>query len=464
MQAIVKVTKGPLAGKQIELESGSDLLIGREPECGLPIPVDQTVSRRHCQIRFAAPNCILTNLSSNGTRVNGQWVNECKLADRDEIELGENSTLEFSLIGAKATDDQRDDADSHHEPENRVTLELPAARQTTTLQVEQPVLAPSRAVDTHGFPCCLQVVLGPLAGKVVEVKAGKPFVVGRLAECDLCIENDPTVSRRQCQLEFIPPDCHLTDFSTHGTFLNGQTTDKAKLCHDDDIHIGSNTILRVHFAPELQNTSGAAEDSPVAETLEVTRQEFASGLVRFTSTESLPSFAMLIFQIARGYDLQAVIDFTKAGIPHPDDLSEPHYLLDWMPVEAASQISPLMLSPSDTRDLASVIDEAWGADACVLVLSKQAPDDLHNHLRTLATYNAATGRQSDEKTLFAYWWPSLLKPMLEHGQQDLVEHIMAQIDAVLFESDQSDGWHFFATREFAEHLEDLEPVNCRKPK
>ena len=459
MQAIVKVTKGPLAGKQIGLESGSDLLIGREPDCGLPIPVDQTVSRRHCHIRFASPNCILTNLSSNGTRVNGQWVNECNLSDRDEIEVGESTTLEISLVGAKDTDDQRDDVDSHREPERRVTLELPAARSktTTTIEVEQPVLGAAVAFAAHSVPCYLQVVHGPLAGRVVELKAGKPLVVGRLAECDLCIENDPTISRRQCQLEFMPPDCHLTDLSTHGTFLNGRMADKAKLRHGDDIQIGSNTVLRIQFATELQNASDAAEESPVAETLEVTRQEFASGLIRFTSSESLPSYSLLIFQLARGYGLQAVIDFTKAGIPHPHDLSEPNYLLDWMPVEAASQVSPLLLSPSDTKEFASVIDEARGVDAFVLIFSKQPPEKLSHHLRSLASYNPATG-EPDENTLFAFWWPSLLKPILEHSQQDLVKRIMAEIDAVLFESAESDGWHLFATREFARHMEQVESI------
>jgi hypothetical protein len=80
-------------GRRIEL--GDDpVTIGRLPECEVALN-DPNVSRRHAEVRRQGLEYVVVDLgSTNGTRVNGAGVRERRLADRDEIEVG-NTNLRF---------------------------------------------------------------------------------------------------------------------------------------------------------------------------------------------------------------------------------------------------------------------------------------------------------------------------------------------------------------------------------
>jgi hypothetical protein len=70
-----------------ELASGR-LLLGRSPACELVFS-DDTVSRRHAELRIVDGRWMLRDLgSSNGTWVNGRRVVEAEVAAGDEIALG----------------------------------------------------------------------------------------------------------------------------------------------------------------------------------------------------------------------------------------------------------------------------------------------------------------------------------------------------------------------------------------
>jgi len=76
---------------------GSDpVVIGRLPECALPLS-DPNVSRRHAEIRRAGETTVVTDLgSTNGTRVNGVPIREEYLTSGDEITVG-STTLVFEV-------------------------------------------------------------------------------------------------------------------------------------------------------------------------------------------------------------------------------------------------------------------------------------------------------------------------------------------------------------------------------
>jgi len=74
--------------ERIELQPAVPVLIGRCPESPIDCRDDRTVSRRHCQIDVSPNGCWLTNLSPNGTRVNGTDASEYRLHDGDEIAIG----------------------------------------------------------------------------------------------------------------------------------------------------------------------------------------------------------------------------------------------------------------------------------------------------------------------------------------------------------------------------------------
>jgi pSer/pThr/pTyr-binding forkhead associated (FHA) protein len=50
---------------------------------------DETVSRRHAQLTFRDGGWVVQDLhSTNGTRLNGQYVGRCRLRPGDQLGLG----------------------------------------------------------------------------------------------------------------------------------------------------------------------------------------------------------------------------------------------------------------------------------------------------------------------------------------------------------------------------------------
>ena len=463
MQAYVEVTDGPLVGTKAELQSDKPLLIGRLAECDVAFPTDMTVSRRHCRIELHPSHCLLANLSSNGTLVNGNRVDEVSLTDGDEIRVSQGTTLRIHVVAPEPVSmpDPQPEASSATEDAFRETVPIPANFGETTFHADdfsrQPVIDPDRLLS----PCSVVVVSGPLAGRTMDLQEGRPLLIGRLPECDLSIQYDPAMSRRQCQLAFVPPDCFLTNISVNGSFVNDHRVDgEAKLTDGDEIEIGSNTILRVHIHETAQQSVVGAAAIPGSNgVIQLGRRECASGLVLLTSqaeTDVIP--LPFVRQLSRLGPVCAVVDFAKAGVALPEDLAKPNHVFDWMPAEAAAQVSPVILSPTDSASFSSIVDEAWGTDALVLLFSSRPATELHGHLRALASYNPATGRQTPGQSLFAYWWPSLIGSMLVHSSAELVLHITEGVDAILLEDTQSDRWRLLAKPEFVQQVQELESV------
>jgi FHA domain-containing protein/uncharacterized protein DUF1707 len=67
---------------------GAQLVIGRSSACQIVLG-DDTVSRRHAELRFDDGRWLLRDLgSSNGTYVNGRFVTEAEVRPGDVIHLG----------------------------------------------------------------------------------------------------------------------------------------------------------------------------------------------------------------------------------------------------------------------------------------------------------------------------------------------------------------------------------------
>ena len=67
---------------------GAHLVIGRSSACHLVLG-DDTVSRRHAELRYEDGRWLLRDLhSSNGTYVNGRFVTEAEVRPGDVIHLG----------------------------------------------------------------------------------------------------------------------------------------------------------------------------------------------------------------------------------------------------------------------------------------------------------------------------------------------------------------------------------------
>ncbi len=75
---------------------GTRALVGRDSGCQLVVR-DLAASRRHLEVRAQDGTYVCRDLASrNGTRINGEPVSKCELADGDEIRIG-NTVLRFEL-------------------------------------------------------------------------------------------------------------------------------------------------------------------------------------------------------------------------------------------------------------------------------------------------------------------------------------------------------------------------------
>ena len=64
-------------------------MIGRHPDCDV-VMADATVSRRHARLIFRDGGWIIQDLAStNGTRLNGEYVGRCRLRPGDQLALGD---------------------------------------------------------------------------------------------------------------------------------------------------------------------------------------------------------------------------------------------------------------------------------------------------------------------------------------------------------------------------------------
>lgn len=91
------------SGRSHALE-GRSFLIGRRPECDLPLPL-QTVSRVHAVIFQRGGRHFVRDLNSRaGTLVNGQPIREVELSEGDELQIAA-FTLRYQADGAPANGD-----------------------------------------------------------------------------------------------------------------------------------------------------------------------------------------------------------------------------------------------------------------------------------------------------------------------------------------------------------------------
>jgi len=94
-QALVLVKRGPNAGSTFLLDD--DLTtVGRATDAAVFLD-DVTVSRAHAVFERRAPEWFVRDVGSlNGTYVNGEQVDETKLASGDEVQVGRFKLVFFS--------------------------------------------------------------------------------------------------------------------------------------------------------------------------------------------------------------------------------------------------------------------------------------------------------------------------------------------------------------------------------
>ena len=236
----------------------------------------------------------------------------------------------------------------------------------------------------------VEVGSGPLAGTKISLGAGQVLQVGRTEWADFALPHDKRLSAVHFALETSHAACYIKDLgSSNGTFINGRRIEaRTVLRHADKISAGQ-TVFAVRIegdgpqemaacvgATSLSGdaasvTSGPA-DRPASQprtAATYTVQECISGLTlcRGEAAEIAPADLGLL--LSKKIPLYAIVDPHKLDDPLPAQSPAVAYLLDWLPEESRTKLSPVIVSPSEETSPHALLGSAWGKDAVIGVFS-----------------------------------------------------------------------------------------------
>lgn len=310
----------------------------------------------------------------------------------------------------------------------------------------------------------LEVTHGPLLGQKRVLLPGKPLLIGRSQEADLCLAYEPSVSRKHCEIVAQPPHCQLNTLSDNITLLNGRGIRNAILQDQDEIALGTSTVMRVRIARagqpgtfESTTTFTGMDLGPRADQARLYSEKiFANGLVRFQSASGdLGIEQVLTVLTARG-NLYALVDFNKCQLPAPKGVTDTDALFDHLTTENKLENSPAILHPGNCPQFKELILKAWGQDAALCFISRLPPQEVYAQLRQSLWLDLRGKVQPQRRSLLGYCWPSVLENLLIFKSRDFVSSLMRGIDAFILESqDPPYPWQLFAPAGYDATLHEL---------
>lgn len=243
--------------RPVALQPGRKILIGREADCDLLIE-HPAVSRHHAAITAVGDTATIEDLGSrHGTRVNGRMIAPQKIA-----ELGAGDVIH---IGPRALRVRLSGADAERE-----------------IKIDGAATMTAMAGRRIGIPLEVVNESRPQAEPIV-LKPGMRLVIGRLAECDIFVE-DPAVSRQHAAIVVDASGAiTIEDLgSRHGTRVNGQFVRigrTTELAEGDVVQLGPR-LVRIRAATARVRTEAGSESPDAVRTIMVGAQGGAEHALR----------------------------------------------------------------------------------------------------------------------------------------------------------------------------------------
>ena len=320
----------------------------------------------------------------------------------------------------------------------------------------------------------LEILSGPRAGRKTRLGAGQELRVGRTEWADFAVPEDSHLSGVHFAVFADANACYLEDLgSSNGTFVNGQAvSERIALRGGEEILAGQTRFaLRVDAAsqtPGAESRTAGAESpaaapptkpavvaatvprAPVAATYTVEPCDSGLTLCRGGIEQIAP--ADLAASLAAPHRLFLIVDFRKLGMARPPELVTASHLFDWLPPEAAEQVSPVVFGADECEAWRAIVEEAWGADGVICLFVRGDREALVHHLRR--SLRAKTRREDAGGGMLGFCWPSVMSLLLAHGPPHLVDPLLEGIDAVLVElPDLPQTWQVFGRAKVADLLE-----------
>lgn len=315
----------------------------------------------------------------------------------------------------------------------------------------------------------LEVTNGPKKGNRFLLIQGQRLRIGRTQVSEKAFPDDDRLSSRHFEVWTDDAGCFIRDLkSTNGTKVNDELIVERALSKGDVIVAG-----RTHFLVQVEGVEeGAAnksagrisahiDEAAMARALrgklhiDCTVEDTEAGwkLFRGEVKGIEPATLAQLVSGMRKYKLWLSVDFRRLGQPLPDGI-QPIYLIDWLPVEVAEAMSPVLI---DTDSLEHDVWEpwinaGWGAD-CVVALFTDLPEDKFlAHLRSIARVKGHAADGSADAVAGIYW-PSILAPALMSSTSDMVKNLMSGLKCALVElPDLPDSWQLFGKESLVKTL------------
>jgi pSer/pThr/pTyr-binding forkhead associated (FHA) protein len=305
----------------------------------------------------------------------------------------------------------------------------------------------------------LNVVSRNNPGRKIWLRTGQEIEVGRTVVADLGVAHDQQMSGLHFALECGKDVCRIHDRQSEtGTFLNGVQIDSSELFDGDRIEAGETVfVVRIEggSSASARLKSVQVTDDMTAEpregdvsSLTYRKDPCHSGLTLFRGLPPVQAVDVAR-RCAQLFPLFLVIDCMKTGIPTDPDGAD--YLYGWLPSEILAQTSPVIISAKEASKTFDLLEAGWGKDGVICLYSREEEEILRDHLRSMARYYASESEQADAAVL-AFGWPSILAPLLAHGDPGFATAFFARVDAVLMETESPDSWLLFGKSELEQDV------------
>jgi pSer/pThr/pTyr-binding forkhead associated (FHA) protein len=220
--------------------------LGRDKQNDIVVS-DETVSRKHAQIRFENGCFIIEDLKSTaGVHVNRKRIKQaCILSVGDDIFIG---STEINIEEEKSQEDKTTSLDLYEDDKTKALGPQAPAESTRKPAGEETVyIHPDEAEQE-------KVINYNRLLAISKKHFGKEYVldqsettIGRSQDCSITLD-DKTVSGIHAMIRMERDDCILNDMnSKNGTLLNGSPVLEASMLRNgDEIEIGSFKFKFVH--------------------------------------------------------------------------------------------------------------------------------------------------------------------------------------------------------------------------
>jgi Domain of unknown function (DUF4123)/FHA domain len=285
----------------------------------------------------------------------------------------------------------------------------------------------------------LEIVLGPFAGKKLELWEGQSIRVGRTTRADFVIPHDHFMSSLHFSVSLQTETCVLRDLgSVNGTFLNRNRIQEAMLKQGDMVLAGETSFsVSVQAVTDLAQTRGLRTGVAPASTASLFSRTLVMKLgapqtVRVTKPDLLrllterpePLFGLL--DASRD---SRVLDFLRAS----EDMWQSLY--QGAKGEELACVAPYLVHlPKTSALLPKLIDASWGQSWGVYLTSSQSFSEIRKHLRRFLTVSAADGR----KLFFRFYDPRVLRVYIPTCTTDERNALFGPVSCFLMEDDEPD--------------------------